>query len=357
MKEIKTYTITTHCYSNCGSYLQSFALQQFLIINDFENEIVNYIPPYKKQNFSIKVFMHYIIFSKQNYFRNHKFKELRKKMHLTNKLFKSNQDLSILDNESSIFIVGSDQIWNKHSDFGNDEAFYLSFVKKGKKISYAASIGYNDIDNNELKELHSKIKEFDFISTREPLVSFDNLGELSRLILYHVCDPVFLINKDIYNQFIKNDYKYKDHVVVYFPKNIELANKIANHYACNENKVVLLAGNYNKIKADIHVPECSPIEFLSYIKYAKIVISTSFHATAFSIVYNKDFLVVDPNENDSRFDSVLDKCNLKKRIIRDYSELDSLTAINYDEVNYLINKWAKISGDLLINFLKRCINE
>lgn len=41
--------------------------------------------------------------------------------------------------QADLYIVGSDQIWNVFYEAGRDPAFFLDWVKEGKKASYAAS--------------------------------------------------------------------------------------------------------------------------------------------------------------------------------------------------------------------------
>ncbi|WP_375540479.1 polysaccharide pyruvyl transferase family protein [Rossellomorea marisflavi] len=103
-----------------------------------------------------------------------------------------------------------------------------------------------------------------------------------------------------------------------------------------------------------YVPNASPEEFLGYFNNASFVITNSFHGTAFSIKYNKEFLTVPHRSVGQRMINLLNLLKLDKRIITESSQLviSKLEKINYSNVNLLLEKEIESSLSYLMTSLK-----
>ena len=97
------------------------------------------------------------------------------KLRLSNRAYNSNEELQNAHFDYTHYITGSDQVWNIACPDA-DTAYYLDFVKEGKKIAYAVSTGATDIAkkaNNP--ELYKKfVDNFDFISVRERMPLYNS---------------------------------------------------------------------------------------------------------------------------------------------------------------------------------------
>lgn len=135
---MKTLTITLHDTDNCGSSLQAFALQHFLITHGIDNEIIDYVPSYTQNNGSpIKTFIRNIIFRKSYLQRRKKFQNfINKNLKLTKKKYKTYLELKNNPPQADVYITGSDQLWNNSYSCGNDPGFYLNFVNKKTQRKY-----------------------------------------------------------------------------------------------------------------------------------------------------------------------------------------------------------------------------
>ena len=80
-----------------------------------------------------------------------------------------------------------------------------------------------------------------------------------------------------------------------------------------------------------------PLDFLNLIKYAKIVVSASFHATAFCHIFHKEFLTILPQKNGERIVSLLEQTELTNRILID--------SVNYDNIEKKID-WENVDKKL-----------
>ena len=74
------------------------------------------------------------------------------------------------------------------------------------------------------------------------------------------------------------------------------------------------------------------LEFVEYIKNAEYVVTTSFHATVFSIIFNKKFWIIPHEITGSRVIDLVNSLELSNRIV---NTLDMFLKVNYNEdINY-----------------------
>jgi hypothetical protein len=95
----------------------------------------------------------------------------------------------------------------------------------------------------------------------------------------------------------------------------------------------------------------SPAEFIDLIRNATFVVTNSFHATAFSIIFRKNFINILSAEPE-RAKTLLSRIGLNDRIV---SDLDQVKTINM-EVNYTgVEEKLKIWRDESVDFLTGAI--
>ena len=139
---MKILTLTLHYIDNCGSCLQAYALQRFLLQNGYDTELLDYRPQYLINNGRpFKHFIKNIVFGKKMKARWKVFDEFLLYYKLTDRTYKNYSELIKHPPKADAYIVGSDQIWNRSFPCGRDEAYYLSFVKEGKKFLPILIIG------------------------------------------------------------------------------------------------------------------------------------------------------------------------------------------------------------------------
>lgn len=323
---MKTLTITLHDSYNCGSSLQAYALQHFLLKNNIENEIINYCPEYlKKDKISLKSIIKKIIYYPYMKKRVKNFEEFRDKyLKLTEFKCSEYSELKKHKFEADCFIAGSDQLWNTMYPCGNDPAYYLDFAE-GKKITYAVSMGREIIpnDNIELIKKYSK-DDFKWLSVREKS-AIEQIKPIFNCDIEYVCDPVLLNNINDYKEIESNRLIDEPYIFVYVAQDIDEneLQKIVTSAEQKYNAKVVFSGTYKKrCKCHYHIREASPSDFLSLIHHASCVISNSFHATMFSLIYKKQFLAVLPKKNGERITSILQLVGLEKNIVGDTDKIN-----------------------------------
>lgn len=363
---MKIDIVTLHRAQNYGSVLQAFALQkqieklghQAYILDyyperytnkgllkrlknkssRFNNPLVLLIaklliyPSYLKKGIQFNKFMHYLNLEKPS--------------------FATNEEGMGRFTDADAYCAGSDQIWNSHWNEGVEKVLFLDFVPKGKLcLSYAASIGLSNIPANEIDETKLLLDKFEFLSLREDK-GVELVRELGRTDAVQCLDPTLLMSKEEWSLYADDSYKGKEYVLTYNlhhdPEIDKCAKAIASKYHLQIRNI---SYNWHDIVRHGHLDWCPTVErFLGLIKNAKYVVADSFHATAFSIIFEKPFVVITPEVASSRLSSLLkmlelDDYNINKftsvKVIEqpiDYIRVKSIIATKQRESISFLNK-------------------
>lgn len=350
---MKIDIITLHRAQNYGSVLQAFALQkqieklghQAYILDyyperytnkgllkrlknkssRFNNPLVLLIaklliyPSYLKKGIQFNKFMHYLNLEKPS--------------------FATNEEGMGRFTDADAYCAGSDQIWNSHWNEGVEKVLFLDFVPKGKLcLSYAASIGLSNIPANEIDETKLLLEKFEFLSLREDK-GVELVRELGRTDAVQCLDPTLLMSKEEWSQYADDSYKGKEYVLTYNlhhdPEIDKCAKAIASKYHLQIRNI---SYNWHDIIRHGHLDWCPTVEgFLGLIKNAKYVVADSFHATAFSIIFEKPFVVITPEVASSRLSSLLKMLGLDDHNINKFTSLKVIEQpIDYIRVKSII---------------------
>lgn len=356
---MKIATITLHNTDNCGSTLQAYALQRFLIDNNYDNEIIDYRPSYMRYNGSIlRTIVRRIVFFRDSRIRDVKFAEFKKKyLVLSEKVYTSNYDLCQSAPEAECYITGSDQLWNSMFACGKDPSFYLNFVNNKPKLAYAISMGRKVIPDDNAEIVKKYVQAFEWISVRENSSVSQLQKMLGRNDIMNVCDPVLLNSKEVYDSIKTVPLKLESYILVYVAQGVDKEDleKILDRINVGHKKKVVFVGTYrSRCTCDIHYRALGPDEFIGLIANADYVISNSFHATVFSILYNKQFVTFLPNENGTRILEILNLFGLEKHGVYSGTELPQIIKKDeYEKINILVNDFRDKSKEVLLTTLKK----
>ena len=178
------------------------------------------------------------------------------------------------------------------------------------------------------------LKNFNNVSIRERN-SLTLLTELGRADGVAVCDPVFLLTKEQWNSIIPYRNIQDKYLLVYDTERSEKIKVIAKRIAKIKNLNIYNISAFKLSYANKDFWASGPLEFVRLIRDAQVVISNSFHASAFSIIFERDFYVINRSEEiNERMKSLLADFGIDNRLV---SSLESLpmTPINYEAVNRL----------------------
>lgn len=260
--------------------------------------------------------------------------------------------------QTDIFIVGSDQVWNPN---WTEDAFYLSFAPHNKKISYAASFGVTQIPQSQVNRIKVFLSKFAFISVRE-LAAQRILSSCINKSVQVVLDPTMLLEPNDWKQIASNNLTIREsYAFVYLLNDSVRQRRIARAIARKYGLKILfiphvhLYFNVNDIGfGDFRLPNVGPREFIEIIQKSSVVITDSFHGCVFSVLFKKEFWVLKRDKDkktgstQSRIDSFLQLLELPDRqISANLEKLKNSEEINYDKVFEKLQELRKHSSQWL----------
>lgn len=359
-----------HCPLNYGAVLQTYALQTFIESLGHSVEIIDYRPDYIvedqaytyianqqfKKNIIYKLI--YVVgkfpskFKRKKVFNNF----YKRKLNLSSHTYKTYNDLLLGTIEADTYICGSDQIWSYTNGGFKDEAYFLGFAPKDKKrISYAPSGSFpNPLPHEMRKKLISLLQNLDTISVREG-TTIPLLAPLTDKEITEVLDPVFLVSLDTWRKQLSPIDKLNScsFILAYPIGDEELVLTCAQKLSKETKLPVICISASQRVdsRVDIQLTP-KPEEFLYLFSQAAYIVTNSFHGTAFSIIFKKQFWSCVTAIANNRILSLLEKTGLNNHLITSESKISKNIIIDYNEVETMLNRWIQTSQSYLKNCLK-----
>ena len=366
----KVGIITLHRSANYGSVLQAYALQEKIKSLGYKVKIIDYWPirytvlsmlkglknktELLRKNFLVRVMARTVLLPSY-LMRFRVFKMFVKKyLDLTDYQYTKEEDLEQKQPIFDIYCTGSDQVWNSEWNGGVDKPMFLSFAPdNAKKIAYAASFGKDGLAKEEIEETRDLLQRYAAISVRE-LDGVNIMDALGIKGSQCVLDPTLLLDGSKWREIASNKFEKEKYILVY---NLN-RNKTIHDYAEKlsrktgyEIKYITyqLHDFYKKGKMYCNV---SVEDYLGLIANAKYVVTDSFHGVAFSINFNRDFMVFLPGKYNSRLRSLLQITELERRIVEDGGVELLDDKIEYKRVNEIITNERQKSESILCQMLE-----
>ena len=297
-------TITCSNTDNHGARLQAYALAKHLHNQGHEVSIIDYRPTYMDPSYKILYWPGLSIKEWAKFFLRFPQRIRSKKRHrhfvafsknylpLTDCVFRNVQELRDNPPVADLYIAGSDQIWNTFFPNGMDPAFYLDFGPDSvRRESYAASFATPELRLGSEGFVRFNLSRFDRISVRED----SGLRILKALGLHggiREDDPVFLLRPDEWDKIADGTGQGDSYVLVYdFFSDPELKKK-ARAAAKDRHLKIYAVCPFWQPYADKNFTTAGPETFVSLIKNAALVVTNSFHAIVFCLIYQRQFLFV-----------------------------------------------------------------
>ncbi len=269
---------------------------------------------------------------------------------------------NIIKQDFDAIIVGSDQIWRPKYFFSAIENAYLEFAKDWdvKRIAYAASFGTDEWEYNEEQTANcaALLKKFNTVSVRESSATVLCKEKLGAEAL-HVLDPTMLLCKEDYIKLFKdyNAAQSDGNLFCYILDDGEEKKSIVDCVVKEKGlQPFYVNSRYEDLDAPLEERIQQPIEkWLRAFYDAEFVITDSFHACVFSIIFNKPFIVYGNKERGmARFESLLTLFELEDRLVYSTCEVKKVlqTPINWERVNSIHKQMKEKSFSFLRKSLK-----
>ncbi len=261
-------------------------------------------------------------------------------------------------------IVGSDQVWSPLSL--PNKFFNLLFVDDSvKKVAYASSFGVSEIPEFQKKATGKYLDRFAYIGVREQRGK-EIVDSLSHKKAQVVADPTLLLSRDEWEKEIEDSKvnETEPYIFCYFLGTNQDARKAVNELKDKTGLKIITIRHM-----DEYVPEdenfgdeapynVGPNDFVKYISKATFVCTDSFHCTAFSIQFHRDFMTFyrfasnNKTGRNSRIDSLFNTLQINKNHIYN-GNIDLInTPINWSVVDKNLTALRSQSLDFLRNALK-----
>ncbi|ODA39136.1 polysaccharide pyruvyl transferase family protein [Desulfosporosinus sp. BG] len=380
---MKVGIITFQFAWNCGAVLQCVALQNAIEKMGHDVVIIDYRPTYKTYKYqkyqdpfknaldvmkgnngangvlrAVKSFVRTVLDWKPNSGRSRQREGFQtfcnQHFHLTRE-YCSLEDIRNDAPKCDVYLTGSDQVWNPElTNKRLDGAYFLAFGDiSSRRISYAVSACQLDVQKSQ-QELRDFLAQFDTVSLREVEKQADLQTVFSKPIEI-VPDPTLLLKATDYTDFELNVSLPEKYILIYALENPETDGMLFKMVERAKKKyglpIIVITGPHHWPYKVNFTNSVLPGEFLSYIKNAEYVITNSFHATTFSLIYRKQFVTMVTKGRASRVTELLNNIGLETRIVLSEDGIDDVLAndVDYEIANDRMEE-LKMKG---INYLSK----
>ena len=363
--------LTLPLHTNYGGILQAYALQTVLERMGHEVKVINRNTDYKLPlwktpfvyskriiknilGYKTPLFYEQKLIKEQPIIRQNTDRFIRQYIHTLN----VDNYTDLREEDFDAIVVGSDQVW-RPKYFGRIEDAYLNFAKTWniKRIAYAASFGTDEWEYSvgKTKKCSRLVKQFDTVSVRE-MSGIDLCKDYFGITVEHVLDPTMLLSKDDFIQLFN------------ISKTSQSDGNLLSYILDETSEKQLLIGEIAEKKGLIPFRVNSKVEDMSALLEERIqppveqwirgfydaefIVTDSFHACVFSIIFNKPFLVIENEKRGlSRILSLLTMLKLEDRKIKisdDYVNICK-KKIEWDAVNSILKDKIFLSKKFLSN--------
>lgn len=334
------YGLTFDHTTNYGSCFQAFALQRAIEKITVRGEKCSYflIPIKTFKDYPINRIKNLLISPFMSLHRLQFIPFENKYMNFAS--CSSLRELPSLNAQADAFVCGSDVIWNPDYNSGLG-AFFLDFATK-YKFSYAASFGKTEISKNDLDFTREKLASFDAVSVREK-TSLEIVCKCTEKPIEMVSDPVLLLET-------------KDWDEITAPCPVSVSKRYIFVYSTHLNKTFksFIVALRKQTGLEVILSTCgpkqalkqgmlsvqSPQEWLSLLKHAEFIVTNSFHATVFSVMFHKKFYTVVAGDKakgiNMRMNDFLNTVGLGVRIYSSVPEVIDTSEIDFTHTDSVI---------------------
>ena len=225
---MRTGLITFHFAHHYGAQLQALATMRAIQSLGHDCEIIDYRLPHTtrtnqlfKKSGGVRgmasdahTALHYGAFQR----RFRRFEAfVAEEMALSPRRYTAFEQLRADPPAYDVYVAGSDQIWNPYifQDKQFDPPFLLGFVREGRRIAYAPSLGVPELPEDKAEELRRFLTPFSALSVREKrgqVLLREAAGRDARVVL----DPTLLLTGEDWGELAAAPKRQGPYILCYF---------------------------------------------------------------------------------------------------------------------------------------------
>ena len=331
---MKIGILTFHRAYNFGAFLQAFALKSFLEQQGHQVEFVDYWPKEHALTnrafradaiHSISGFVRECLLCRNRWKRYRQFAKAQQTWLGIEKNIRYTEAEALPAARYDCVVYGSDQIWWKgrlKGRAGFDAVYWGDFLQPDiRRIAYAASMGIICLDESDKVFIQHQLEKFRALSVRETSLA-DALAPLASQPIKTVIDPTLLMGRDFWEKHCQPLPEKSDYILYYKVMGDPECDKAVSDLSRQTGlKVITLLGSINTYRRlDAYSRQGNPFTFVSLVRNARFVVSTSFHGVAFSILFGKPFAAMGMGNNTGRVQSLLAQLGLEDCLVKQARE-------------------------------------
>lgn len=341
---------------NYGNRLQNYAVQKIANNYGYDTETLLFSINLPKELYRKIKLIGSLLKSTPASKRYCVFSAFNRKSIPTRKVMASNGIVSSkLSTKYDYFFVGSDQVWNPEIRQNERNIFFLKFTKPNQRICVSPSIGVNHIDDKYYHEFRDGLQGFQYLSCRE-LKGAEEIERVSGKECMQLIDPTMVLDLEEWRKFAEKDKLSLDskYVLCFFLGDFDptLRKKVEKY--CNDRDFKLI--EINNPQSEFYA--ISPPQLVGLINDAELVLTDSFHITAFSINLEKPFFVFDrfssqniANHINSRIKTLVHVFELESRYV-EVSDVKLDEKCDFSNTSKLLQK-ERIRFDA---YMRKCLD-
>ncbi len=343
---MKIGIITFHRADNYGAVLQCYALQEVIRQWGHEVEVIDYRNSHIESAYTFhfpkgEIVRNTILLNfkaakgayKKYYSKTHDhayFENFRKKYL---KLSETSRGAE-LPQKYDVYIIGSDQMWSVDCGGGYDPIFFGQFTHSpnSRICGYAISSTGDFVKYMELDQIRKIVSSFSSLAFREHKIA-DLVKCITGRDTTVTIDPTLLTNSSLWDVIVDQKWMQRKYVVFYevrAPQN----NKLGVY-----SKAKQYAQLHNLELIDLRNGSYSVTDFVSAIKYAECVFTSSFHATVFSVIFHTPLYAFRLHDaGDNRYVNILKALQLDGNLVELASDTRLCPTYDGNKVEELLRK-------------------
>ncbi len=359
--------LTFHCAHNYGAVLQTYATQRLLSDLGYEVEVIDYRPdylvrPYRRFDLSrfkgrtlIATLRHIVsefLLVPVRLARYSAFDSFISKKLLLSEKFSPESFMYRYD----AILIGSDQVWNRKMTGGSfDGMYFADFALSEKYVADAVSMESENISPEDTAYLKEHLSRFAAVSVRESHLA-SLLKERCGVSVEHIQDPVVQVCPSVWKELARTSVAERPYVLVYRLRDHEAIDPFVKKVASRLGADVVEVTPFPDGRKLFRARQSESVEgFLGLIAGASYVVTTSFHALVFSVIFSRPFTCFRFGRGqDTRQESFLKDLGLEERMLSFDADFPEELTCDFSQAEARLDALRKQSSDFILNSLSGC---